>query len=90
MMREMSFVDGQDIFKAGDPGDGLFVVKQGVVQISALLPTGVRCVFARMTPGDVFGEMTLVDEEPRSANATALGETTVYFVPREPMAELLL
>jgi len=87
--REVSFAPGQDIFKAGDPGDGVYVVKSGSVRIAALLGTGERHVFSRVPPGDVFGEMTLLDDQPRSAFATAEGQTEVYFVPRAAMVELL-
>lgn len=87
--RELSFAANQDIFRAGDPGDGVYVVKSGLVQISALLDSGERRPFSEVPPGDVFGEMTLLDHAPRSATATAQTETVVYFVPREPMLDLL-
>jgi CRP-like cAMP-binding protein len=87
--QELSFLPGQDIFKAGDPGNGMYVVKTGSVRIAAPLGTGERHVFARVLPGDVFGEMTLLDDHPRSAFATAEGQTEVYFVPRTAMVALL-
>lgn len=86
---ERRFPAGQDIFKEGDAGDGVYVVRRGAVQISAFVGQGERRVFSRVLPGDVFGEMTLLDNQPRSACATAEQETTVYFVPREAMVELL-
>ncbi len=87
--REQHFQAGQEIFKEGDPGDGVYVVKTGQVQISAIIGTGERRVFSRVLPGDVFGEMTLLDNQPRSAFASADGDTVVYFVPREEMLNLL-
>jgi signal transduction histidine kinase len=87
--REMSFANGQDIFKAGDPGDGVYIVKDGSVQIATVVGTGERHVFSRVPPGDVFGEMSLLDNQPRSAFASAEGDAVVYFVPREPMLELM-
>ena len=86
---ERHFPAGVDIFKEGDPGDGVYVVRSGSVQISAILGSGERRVFSHVPPGDVFGEMTLLDSLPRSACAAAAEDTTAYFVPRAAMVELL-
>jgi signal transduction histidine kinase len=87
--RDISFPHGATIFKEGDPGDGLYVVKSGKVQISAFIDSGEEHVFATVLPGDVFGEMAVLDNLQRSAHASAEGETTVIFVPREQFIELL-
>jgi len=86
---EKHYAAGDEIFKEGDPGDGVYVVKEGVVEISTVLASGERQVLSRVAAGDVFGEMSLLDEHPRSACAAAQGEVTVYFVPREPAVALL-
>jgi signal transduction histidine kinase len=88
-VREVAYAAGQEIFKEGDPGDGVYVVKSGSVQISAGLANGDRIGFSHVPPGDVFGEMTLLDQHPRSACATAGLATELYFVPREPLVALL-
>lgn len=87
--RELRFAPDQEIFKEGDPGDGVYIVTSGQVQISAVIGTGERCVFSRVQPGDFFGEMSVLDHQPRSACASAQGETVLCFVPREQMVELL-
>jgi signal transduction histidine kinase len=87
--RELQFSPGQQIFKEGDPGDGVYVVKSGQVQISGMVPPGERRVFSRLQPGDFFGEMAVLDNQTRSACASAEGEATVYFVPRKEMMQLL-
>ncbi len=89
VMRELRLAPGQEIFKEGDPGDGVYIVLNGQVQISAIVGTGERRVFSRVQPGDFFGEMSVLDNQPRSACASADGETIVGFVPREQMVELL-
>jgi signal transduction histidine kinase len=83
------FVDDQVIFKEGDSGDGMYVLGSGGVQISALVPQGDRKALARLKPGDYFGEMAVIDNEPRSASATAEGDTVVYYLPRELVLKLL-
>jgi signal transduction histidine kinase len=87
--RELRFAAGQQIFKEGDPGDGTYVVKTGLVQISAVLENGERHVFSEVLPGDVFGEMAVLDHQPRSACASAEQETTAYFLPRDELLKLL-
>ena len=86
---EKSLGDGDLIFKEGDPGDGLYMVKSGTVEISVEVQNGNRQVLSALPPGEIFGEMAVVDEQPRSACASARGDTTVYFVPRGPFHELI-
>jgi signal transduction histidine kinase len=87
--REMQFAAGQEIFKEGNPGNGVYVVKSGQVQISTFIGTGDRVVFSKVMPGDVFGEMSLLDDQPRSACASVDCDTCVYFVPRDEMVAML-
>ncbi|MFM1768389.1 MAG: hypothetical protein RJA22_918 [Verrucomicrobiota bacterium] len=87
--RELAFPAHGEIFKEGDPGDGVYVVKSGQVQISAVVGTGERRVFSKLGPGDFFGEMAVLDQQPRSACATAETPVTLWFIPREEMIALL-
>ncbi|MBC8097207.1 MAG: cyclic nucleotide-binding domain-containing protein [Akkermansiaceae bacterium] len=84
---ERQFSAGQAIFKAGDNGDGVYVVKDGLVEISVAISEKERRVFAQVTPGEMFGEMAVLEYKPRSATATAARASVVYFIPRN---ELLL
>lgn len=65
---------GGVIFREGEPADELFVIKSGSVRIQVGNKT-----MADLTPDTIFGEMALIDNEPRSASATAL--TDVELVP---------
>jgi signal transduction histidine kinase len=87
--REMKFSANEEIFKEGDTGDGVYVVKEGLVQISGLVGPEVRHVFSRIEPGEVFGEMAVLENKPRSASAAAAEATTVYFVARDEMLKLV-
>jgi signal transduction histidine kinase len=87
--REVSFAGGAEIFKEGDAGDALYVVKSGQVQISAVIGAGERQVLSRVPGGDVFGELAIIDNQPRSATAMAEVETVVYVVPRDAMVTML-
>lgn len=87
--REMAFTSGQQIFKEGDPGDGIYIVKNGLIQISAVLNAGERVVLTRLGPGELFGEMAVLDENPRSATALAEKPTELYFISRDELLRLL-
>jgi len=86
---ERRFDAGTEIFKEGDRGDGLYVVKDGLVEISGLLSSQVRQVFSRLGPGEIFGEMAVIDQKPRSACATAAQPTLLYFISCGDMQALV-
>ena|SRR5688572_31502725 len=65
---------GDVIFKEGDPGDEFFVIKSGTTSVRL----GNRTL-QELGPGEVFGEMALIDSEPRSA--TVVAETDCVVVP---------
>ena len=87
--QERSYAAGQEIFKEGDGGDGVYVVRDGLVEISGLVDQKVRLVLSQIGPGDMFGEMAVIDYKPRSACAVAKADTKVYFVPRAEMLALI-
>jgi signal transduction histidine kinase len=87
--REHRFSAGQEIFKEGDDGDGVYVVQDGLVEISGLVDHKVRVVFSQVGPGDIFGEMAVIENKPRSACAVAKEAATVYFIPRAEMLALV-
>ena len=85
--QERQFTAGQDIFLEGAPGDGVYFVKSGLVEISA--GKGERHVFSRLGPGEIFGEMAVIELRPRSANASAVPATEVFFLPRGEMLSFI-
>ena len=87
--QERRFAAGQEIFKEGDKGDGLYVVRDGLVEISGQVDERGRLVFGQVGPGDVFGEMAVIENKPRSACAMARKETAAYFLPRAEMLALM-
>jgi signal transduction histidine kinase len=89
MATEQAFAEGQQVFREGDPGDGLYVVKSGLVEISGQLGTDVRQVFSQVGAGGVFGEMAVIEQLPRSAFAVVVQAATVDFLPRERMVDLI-
>ena len=72
-----SFDSGEMIFEQGDPGDFMYVVVEGEVDI---ILRGE--VLNTLRPGDIFGEMALIDNRPRSASAKAAAPTKLAPVNR--------
>ncbi len=85
--QERRFAAGQEIFREGAPGDGVYFVKSGLVEISS--ETGTRRVFSRLGDGEIFGEMAVIEHRPRSATASAAQDTGVYFLPRGEMLSFI-
>ena len=65
------------------------MVQDGLVEISGLVDQKVRLVFSQVGPGDIFGEMAVIENKPRSACAVAKAGTKVYFIPRAEMLALV-
>jgi signal transduction histidine kinase len=87
--QERKIAAGGVVFREGDPGDGLYFVKSGLVEISGLINDTARRAFSQLGAGEIFGEMAVIEDRPRSATATALKETEFYFIPRNEMLALL-
>ncbi|MCL4179252.1 MAG: cyclic nucleotide-binding domain-containing protein [Verrucomicrobia bacterium] len=80
---------GASIFREGDPGDGLYVIVEGTVQIVCRVGQDERRVLSTLGPGEFFGEMAVLDEQTRSATALAETEVRARFVPREDLLKAL-
>ena len=77
-MREVAA--GKELFREGAPGDGLFLVVEGEIDIVKRGPRGERSL-ARLGPGGVLGEMSLITNEPRAATGRAVVDSRVLHVP---------
>ena len=78
----ITFAAGSRIFEQGEPGDCAYLIEKGHVEVYHDVPGG-RAMLAVLGPGEIFGEMALLDGRHRSATATALHETTVVSIPAE-------
>jgi len=81
-LEHLTYQAGDKIFQEDDKGDCAFLIESGNVDIS----TRKDSKFFRITilgEGDLFGEMALIDDEPRTATATALEETCVIRIDRD-------
>ena len=88
--RELSLEPNTYLFHEGDPGNDMFVVLSGKIRISKLIPGGGEEALEIVGRGGFFGEIALVDGQPRSADARAHeGAATVLALDRNSMREVL-
>ena len=80
---------GGVIFSTGHPGSGLLAVVSGAVKISVLSADGKEVVHNIIHPGEVFGEIALLDGRPRTANATAIAESEILALDRRDFIPFL-
>jgi CRP-like cAMP-binding protein len=73
---------GQTIFQKGDSGSSMMAVLSGRVRISAVNAEGKEITLNVINPGEVFGEIALLDGQPRSADASAIEDTSLLVVER--------
>ncbi|WLT30256.1 DUF1003 domain-containing protein [Geothrix sp. PMB-07] len=78
---------GETLFKAGDPGEAMYIVVSGEIEISVVDRAGQKIVLTGRHRGDVFGELAMLDEGTRTATATAIIPTDLLELDR---ADLLL
>jgi len=80
---------GQAVFEYGDPGDSLFIVRAGTVEIYFRDDTGARIVLETLEAGGFFGELSLLDGGRRSASVVATSELEAMRLGREDLDEFL-
>ena len=86
---EISLIRGDLLFREGDPADALYIVVRGRLAIAIANPIDNReTVVSLMEPGDLFGEMAMLDDGPRSAMARALEPSTVFSIPHDTVLTL--
>jgi CRP-like cAMP-binding protein len=73
---------GQYIFREGDAGDRAYLVQDGKIEIIKRTVKGVT-LLGDVGPGGIFGEMALIDNQPRMASARAVEQTTLVIVTHD-------
>ena len=86
---EASFPAGTTIFHTGQPGDALYVVRTGEVEIFFHSDTGDRILLETATAGGFFGEISLLDSGPRTASAVVTKDAELLVVDREDLEAFL-
>jgi CRP-like cAMP-binding protein len=88
-MRPRHFARNEVVFHRDDPGGHVFLIASGTVKISVQEESGQEVVVALARGGDVFGELALFDDGPRSATVTALTETVAYALAKSDFTSVV-
>lgn len=77
------------VFHADESGDVFCLIREGHVKVTMISPEGKEIILSMLGPGDFFGEMSLLDDEPRSATVIATEPLEVYTIWRSDFLQLL-
>jgi uncharacterized membrane protein len=82
VLDESKIAAGETLFHAGDPGDSLFIVREGQIELFIKDTVGQKIVLSVAQQGDMFGELAMLDTGPRTATALALSDSNVLVLDR--------
>lgn len=88
--RERSYPKNSVILFEDDPGDALFVVASGQVKVVLIGEDGREVILSVLGEGEFFGEMALIDDEPRSAHVIAMEDSGLIVLRREDFQPILV
>ncbi len=89
IVHKRQYRTGEPVFYQGDPGLGMYIIQEGEVSITISGKDGSEGELAVLTEGDFFGELALIDESPRSANAICKTECLLIGFFRPDLFELI-
>jgi uncharacterized membrane protein len=82
---ELKIAEGHTLFEVGDPGDSLFIMLTGEIELFIKDTVGQKIVLHTAQPGDMFGELAMLDSGPRTATALALIDSEVLVLDRDDL-----
>lgn len=83
--KRMRLVRGEYIFRKEDKGDEIYFIRKGDVKIEIPISVEHNLVITVLSQGDFLGEIAFLDGNPRSANAVAIGEVSLYYMSRKEL-----
>jgi len=89
LVREQRLEGEKSVYTVGDYGDSLYIVRRGRVQLSVQDEAGENIVLGESGPGDVFGEISMLDGGPRTATALTKEPTELLSLDRECLQKLI-
>ncbi len=89
LMRPRPYAKDEVIYLRGDPGTAFYVIASGKVKIALTSPDGKELILRRLAPGGFHGELALLDDEPRSADAVATESSVLLVLQRDAFRQFL-
>jgi CRP/FNR family cyclic AMP-dependent transcriptional regulator len=90
IIHNRNYLAGEYVFYQGDPGIGLYIIREGEVQISRENDKGDKITLAVFHKGDFFGELALIDREKRSASAIANTDSRLSVIFKPDLDEFIV
>src|SRR3989304_10355283 len=89
IVKKKEYKTGETIFKENEDGTSMYVIRKGEVKACKAAPDGELMTLTMMKDGDIFGEMSFLDESPRSATIIAISNTEVYLIDKRDFEKLV-
>jgi len=89
MMEQADFAAGDIIFREGEPGDRMYVVCSGAVELTTTDKLGQKLILTTASRGDLFGELSLLDQGARNARATVLEPAELLVLDRATLMDFI-
>ena len=88
--RHVSLKAGEVLFHKGDASDGCYWINRGILKATSMSSNGEERILGLLGPGEVVGELAMLDGGPRSATVQAIRPSELYFVSRNGLNSLFL
>jgi len=88
IVKKFSLKKGEQLFKEKDDTRGVFLLHSGKVEISRVTADGWRQTLTVVTPGDFFGELSILEKRHHVASAVAVEDAELFLIPREEFERL--
>ncbi len=89
VLKEKTYATGETVFKEGEQGQSLFIIRKGEVKACKTTPEGDLLTLMLHKDGDIFGEMAFLDGKPRSAAIVAIADTQTYILDKDAFDTLI-
>jgi CRP-like cAMP-binding protein len=89
LVHDRIYIAGEYVFYQGDPGLGIYLIREGEIEIQRTGKNGNTLSLAQLNKGDFFGELALVDGEKRSASAIAKTDTKLAVIFKPDLDEFI-
>lgn len=88
-LQRRSFAEGVTLFHQDMPGIMLYMIQEGFIRVFSIGRTGQELTFEIFGPGDIFGELSLLDDHHHSATAVTLSHSIVWLLPKSSLEDCL-
>ena len=82
IVKELALKKGDSLFKESDETKGIYLVRSGKIEISKLTPDGWKQTLAALTPGQFFGELSIIEKRRHEARAEAMDNTDMFLLSK--------